>query len=211
MSSEVDICNLALARLGDEATVASIDPPEGSAQAAHCARFYPMARDSLLEIHAWNFTQGREALALLVNEAANSTWLYTYAVPSDMINVVGIYDPTATDDLIANGTYTPQPYVIESLESTGEDVIMTNQDDAVIRYARRVTDPTRFSPLFTDALAWLLASYLAGPILKGETGVAAAQSAHKAFMARLSDAIESDANQRRFPTTQSVSWITGRL
>lgn len=52
MASEVDICNLALARLGDNATVASIDPPEGSAQAEHCARFYAIARDSLLEMHA---------------------------------------------------------------------------------------------------------------------------------------------------------------
>lgn len=29
MASEIDICNLALARLGDEANVASIQPPEG--------------------------------------------------------------------------------------------------------------------------------------------------------------------------------------
>ena len=40
MASEVEICNLALARLGDAATVVSIDPPEGSAQAEHCAMFY---------------------------------------------------------------------------------------------------------------------------------------------------------------------------
>ena len=48
MPSEVDICNLALGHLGDSATVATIDPPEGSAQAEHCARFYPIARDARL-------------------------------------------------------------------------------------------------------------------------------------------------------------------
>ena len=59
MSSEVAICNLALAHLGDSATVASIDPPEGSAQSEHCARFYPIARDALLEMHAWKFATRR--------------------------------------------------------------------------------------------------------------------------------------------------------
>ncbi len=50
MPSVVDLCNLALAYLGDDATVASIDPPEGSAQAEHCQRFYPIARDTLLQM-----------------------------------------------------------------------------------------------------------------------------------------------------------------
>ena len=59
MASEVEICNLALARLGDAATVVSIDPPEGSAQAEHCAMFYPMARDTLLAQHPWGFAQRR--------------------------------------------------------------------------------------------------------------------------------------------------------
>ena len=36
MASDVQICNIALAHLGDTATVASINPPEGSAQAEHC-------------------------------------------------------------------------------------------------------------------------------------------------------------------------------
>ena len=48
MSTPVDICNLALARLGDEANVQSISPPDGSTQAALCAQFYPIARDTAL-------------------------------------------------------------------------------------------------------------------------------------------------------------------
>ena len=72
MASVVDICNLALGHLGDPATVSSIDPPEGSAQAQHCARFYPIARDSLLEMHSWNFSTYREALAHL----QPAEWIY---------------------------------------------------------------------------------------------------------------------------------------
>ena len=65
MASETDICNLALARLGDAALVSSISPPDGSAQAGHCAAFYPMVRDYLLERYAWSFSLTRAALTQL--------------------------------------------------------------------------------------------------------------------------------------------------
>jgi hypothetical protein len=68
VASEVDICNLALGHIGDSATVSSINPPEGSAQAEHCSRFYPIARDSLLEMHNWGFATKRTNLALLSSE-----------------------------------------------------------------------------------------------------------------------------------------------
>ena len=61
MATEVDICNLALAHLGDDATIASINPPEGSAQAEKAARFYPIARNTLLELHSWNFASCKRA------------------------------------------------------------------------------------------------------------------------------------------------------
>ena len=69
MSSVIDICNLALSHLGDTATVASIDPPEGSAQAEHCSRFYPVARDAMLELFNWKFATRRATLALLTADS----------------------------------------------------------------------------------------------------------------------------------------------
>lgn len=209
MSSEVDICNLALSHLGDEATVASISPPEGSAQASHCARFYPIARDSLLEMHPWSFTVRRETLASLAVEFSVRSWAYSYAAPAGMLNLLGLYDPAATDDLSCSGQYTPQPYVLETA-ADGSLILLTNQADAVLRYTQRNTDPTRFSPLFVDSLSWLLSSYLAGPLIKGETGAAAGRAAYQTFRGRLTDAMESDANQRRSLPSHNVTWITGR-
>ena len=62
MSSVVDICNIALSRLGDRATVTSIDPPEGSAQADHCRRFYPIALKTILATYNWSFATTRKEL-----------------------------------------------------------------------------------------------------------------------------------------------------
>lgn len=222
MASEVDICNLALAHLGDTATVSSIDPPEGSPQAEHCARFYPIARDSLLEMHSWGFTTTRATLALL--GSAWPEWAYCYASPSDALNILSILDANAADDYsvgmqygytqagvpaVMQGVYTPQPFSQETL-SDGTVVIYTNQENAVCRYTRFITDTTVFSPLFVDALSWYLASYLAGPILKGEVGAAEAKRCMGNAMGMLNKAAVSDSNQRRIHPTQNVSWMAGR-
>ena len=222
MASDVDICNLALGHLGDTATVTSIDPPEGSAQSEHCARFYPMARDSLLEAHMWGFATKRTTLALL--GSAWPEWAYCYALPSDVLGIIAVLEQNAADDYsvpipqpysqigtvnTGQGLYTPQPFSVETLDD-GTSVIYTNVENAVMRYTAKVTDTTKFSPLFVDALSWYLASYLAGPIIKGDQGAAEAKRCAQMFSAVFGKATASDANQRRTKVAQSVPWMTSR-
>jgi hypothetical protein len=218
MASEVEICNLALAHIGDSATVSSIDPPEGSAQSEHCARFYPMARDVLLDDHTWSFATKRVALAELTNES--TTWQYAYAVPNDCLDVMAIIDSTATNDY--NGTngsqdvytyiptsFSPQEYAVE-VDSTGADVIYTNQANAVCRYTTSVTDTSKFPPLLVVAISYQLASFLAGPIIKGETGSAMTTKFLQLAQAFLSKAKSSDSMQRQIKVDHNVPWIAGR-
>lgn len=208
MASEVEICNLALAHLGDAATVASLDPPEGSAQAEHCARFYPIARDSLLETHPWKFATRRATLAELTNPWTQ--WTYAYAKPADCLRMLAVISPTASNDHMDYGTLVPQPYTVEINEDLAE-VILTNQEDAVLRYVAQVTDTTTFSPLFTMTLSWHLASMLAGPTIKGDVGAAEAKRCAQMMMAWLGKASTSDANQHDIGELRpSVAWIKGR-
>jgi hypothetical protein len=208
MSSDVDICNLALSHLGDTATVASISPPEGSAQAEHCARFYPIARDGLLEMHAWGFATRRTPLALLANPPA-STWRYAYGVPADLLNALAVYGQNAEDDISAHGLLTPQTFVIET-EENGNSALLTDQPRAVLHYTVRVNDSERFPPLFVTTLALYLASMLAGPVIKGDAGAAMAQNLMKVMLAFLNKAAVADANQRRETATPLPDFILGR-
>ena len=96
MATEVDICNLALANLGDDAPIATLSPPEGSAQAEKASRFYPIARNSLLAMHTWSFASKRGSLALTTNTL--DQWDYAYAAPADMMSAVAIISPTAQND-----------------------------------------------------------------------------------------------------------------
>ncbi|MBU0593360.1 MAG: hypothetical protein KKH74_06430 [Gammaproteobacteria bacterium] len=211
MASEVDIANLALAHLGDTATVASLNPPEGSAQAEHCARFYPIARDALLEMFAWGFATRRVQPAALASSTPE--WDYAYAMPADAINIIAVIPPGSSDDysigMISGGAYTPQAFARE-IDARGADVIYSDQPDAVVRYTAFVTDTTRFPPLFVMALSWHLASMLAGPILKGDVGAAESKRCAGMMQAYLSQASESDANQRLVKPQHNVGWITGR-
>ena len=222
MASEVDICNLALGHIGDSATVSSINPPEGSAQAEHCSRFYPIARDSLLEMHNWGFATKRTNLALLTSNF--SEWKYCYAIPTDAVNLLAVLSSAATDDysvplqysasvmgvpIAMGGVYEPQPYTAEALDD-GTEVIYTNQDAAMLRYTSLISDTSKFRPLFVESLSWLLASYLAGPVIKGDAGAAESKRCMQAFLLAYGKATVSDANQRRTQIMQSVGWMAGR-
>jgi len=226
MASEVEICNLALAYLGDDATVSSIDPPEGSSQAEHCARFYAIARDSLLQMHSWNFASRRVSLASVT--MPYTMWQYAYACPGDMMTAVAVLPPEAENDyalraypsdtagygwtnapFVAAGAYVPQQYQIET-DTSGNKVIYTNQQNALLRYQALVTDTTKFDPLFVMALAWHLASMLAGPILKGDQGAAEGKRCAQMMMAYLQQARASDANQRNIRPEHITTWISGR-
>ena len=65
--NDVTICNLALGHLGDIANVKSINPPDQSVQAQLCKRFYPAARNALLEMSSWGFATVRAKLAQVGN------------------------------------------------------------------------------------------------------------------------------------------------
>lgn len=212
----VDICNLALSYLGDSATVSSIDPPEGSAQAQHCARFYPMAVNLLLESHQWNFTTRRAYLAKVQGCYFND-WRFVYALPSDTTDVISVlpksYYPNNYFDAAIRNFYGDTwwraldfedgqrgDFQIETMPTGAgnkvRQVILSNACDAVIRYTVSTVQPGMFPALFTDALAWKLASMLAGPLLKGDAGAAESKRCLQMSVGIMAAAMGQDANQR---------------
>ena len=78
------------------------------------------------------------------------------------------------------------------------------------RRLQRLGVPGQCAPLFVDALAWLLASYIAGPVLKGDAGAAMAKTCLQSFMLAFSNAKVSDANQRKVRPEHTPAWIAGR-
>jgi len=221
MASEVEICNIALSHLGDSATVSSIDPPEGSAQAEHCKTFYPIARDALLELYDWKFASRRSTMAAIATHT--TAWDYVYAPPADMLKARDLIPDDTTDDniisYVSTSAYATEvyrrtsevvvPYDMETL-SNGDEVIMTDLLDAIVRYTVRITDSTKFTPLFVLSLSHYLASLLAGPIIKGEPGAQQAKQSEAMAIAMVETAFASDKSQERLNPAHIPSWLNDR-
>ena len=214
-----------LSHLGDDATVSNLNPPEGSSEAEHCATFFPIARDSLLEMHNWRFATRRVSLAL-TTLPDGAGWQYAYLAPANFIQVFAVIPPDAQNDysvpfvgmeqygfclreFISGAEYITQDYAMET-DANGNDIILTNCPDAVGRYIIRVTDTTKFSPLFNDTLGWYGASMLAGPIIKGDVGAAEGKRCLQLAMAFLGRAAQSDSRNQQITPKQNVPWIGNR-
>lgn len=189
MAADVDICNLALGHLGDDANIASLT--ENSAQAAYCNRFYPIARDMVLQRGGFSFTLRRVALATDLVTIPKS-WQYAYQGVNNSLKKIAVLAPDATDDTQS------VPYAVESVDAAGTEVIYTNISSATLRYIQRVTDTTKYSPLIVHAISRLLAAFLAGPLIKGQVGIQMAQSQMKIFEdMSLPQAMADDANSQQ--------------
>lgn len=193
MASVVQLCNMALSHIGSAARVTSLSPPDGSVEAGLCFTFYELARTELLEPGNWRFALKRADLASVTNDSTQ--WAYAYALPSDCMRALRVFpagDPaTVFDDTTAAFVANDQGSARFDLEG---DVLRTNVDDATLLYTRDVTDTTKFTPSFTSALSYLLASYLAGPVVKGNEGAKLGDSMRQRALSIASMSATASAN-----------------
>jgi hypothetical protein len=184
-----------MSHIGQDAAITAISPPDGSAEAQHCSRFYPIARDELIEKHAWRFALTRASLASLSSNPSTQ-WAYAYALPNGCLRPLSVLFPNETDDTNA------QPFTIETLASDGStQVLLTNVASAWLKYIIGQTDTTKFTPNFVVALSYRLASYVCGPITK--------DLKMKEGLYKISEAMRLDAAALDAESTQNDAYVPG--
>lgn len=204
MASAVDICNVALSHLGDAGNVASIDPPEASTQARLCARFYPIARDEVLESHTWRFNTRRKALtSVALPTAVGGEWSYAYALPTACLRPFAVYVPGVT----APGR--TEDFTIETADD-GSEILFTGVDEAYLRYVVSVTDVSRFPPSVRALIAARLAVYLANPITRNADTVKAMEALYQRAKAQ-AEALDGDTQSTEEWRSEFESpWVAAR-
>lgn len=223
MSSPLDIVNLAYSKIGDTANVASIDPPESTPQSIYAARFYPIANKKMQEMHDWTFGTKRFVGALL-SGFEFSQWKYAYALPAKTIKVISLLPTESFDDYTTGVVYDTNSFgrptseqgidqtyqfAVEALPD-GQRAILTNLEKAVIRATIYEEDSTKYSAGYIDSCSWLLASYLAGPIVRGDVGVKTSQACYQAFMQSFAMAASKDANNAKRNLLHGAPWMVNR-
>jgi hypothetical protein len=209
MASIVQICNMALSHIGAGPLISSISPPDGSVEAGYCATFYDIARTELLEPGTWSFALKRAELATVTN--ASSAWVYAYALPSDCLRALRILRPG-----VAVTVFNQDEVALRQDDRDGApfdlegQVLYSDQEEAVLLYSVDVTDSARFSASFTATLSYLLASYLAGPIIKGNEGARVSDAMRQRAMAMADVSLASAANASSAETFVTSSILAAR-
>ena len=97
--------------------------------------------------------------------------------------------------------------------TTQVTVIATNTEDAYADYIYRVTTTTLFPESFTIALSYLLASFLAMPVIKGKAGVEVSKAMIQLYEVWKNRAIATEKNQQVISELYSAhipEWIGDR-
>lgn len=204
MTSEVEICNLALSNI----RAGSINSfSEGSLQAQVCDLKYPFMRDRLLTELPWQFNRSIRSLAVVTTEIFN--WAYSYQYPVDCLKItrlIGAYEELPNGDagvisrrldsqlLPLNNLRTKVPF--EVFNFGGNKVIGANDAELRVDYALKITDPNLFSNDFIMALSHLLASEIAIPLVGYETGGKLRGDSLQIYNGYLATAAANDVNDQ---------------
>ncbi len=162
MVSVVSICNLALGHLGADHIS---DLSEASTEARTCKRFYDQTRDTLLGSgYPWSFAKATADLAE-AGGVAKWRWEHTYPKPADCLRVKTVHLSNIPGSL----GLTEEALWAEELGTPYElsaGHVLCNISPATLRYIRREVDPSKYDPLFVEALSWHLAARLAMPLTR---------------------------------------------
>lgn len=175
LTSNTQIVNLALSKLGDDRIV-DIEDAVKPAKVAK-AIFEPQ-RDAEIRRYNWRFSLTR---ALLQADSTPPAWGYarTFTMPTDSLRLLQV-----GDQYIRPGKPTPL------WEREGRKVLTNLAAPLCVRYVRRVEDPAEFDALFVETLACRLAFEMAEALTQLP---AKKEAAWKAYNAALEDAIRCDA------------------
>jgi hypothetical protein len=189
MSSETEISNIAISHLGISKEIANLDT-EASTEAKACRRFYDICRDTVLRDFNWPFATKSVALGL-VGEDPTTEWQYSYRYPSDCIKLRRIFSGTRTDT-----------------NSSGR-LIYTDEQNAVIEYTEKVTDPTHYPPDFILAQSYRLAFMIAPRVSKGDP-FKLGPAAYQMYLKMVGEAQANSWNEEQIDKKADSEFITTR-
>ena len=159
MTTKTEIANLSISHLGIGQTIQNLDT-ETSQEAKVARRFYDFARRTTLVAINWPFATEFQALGLIEEEPTNE-WNYSYRYPSQCLKIRRILSGVRSDTLSSL-----VPYRI--VKDDTFKLIYTDQEEAEAEITKDVETTSFFSPDYTLALSYLLATYIAPSVTRGD-------------------------------------------
>jgi len=159
MAYNTEIANLALGHVGATVEIADLST-EQSREAKAIRRFWDTCLEQTVRDFPWPFLT-RTFAVNLVEEEPTTDWLFSYRYPPDCYFIrkilSGVNVTTYTENI---------DFEIQS-DTTGQ-LIMTNQEDAVIEYTKMVTNFEKVPSDFKMALSYRIGMYIAPSLTAGD-------------------------------------------
>lgn len=151
--SQLEICNMALGRMGTEKAISALYPDENTAEARQCARFWESNRDATLSESPWKGSRKVAELSLDETAPDDPNWDYQYTLPADFIREIEVVN--------ASG------YAVNYTLVGGK--LYANNDEVFMKYVFKQTDTTKYHPLLIEAMACRLAHLISMPLSGSKT------------------------------------------
>lgn len=200
-SSDIQIANRALQKLGSSTQLVAFSDPGPAARALNLA--YAPVRDAELRRRRWKFSITRANLAALSTPPVNGIYSAQFQLPSNCLRVleVGDYWPGADTSDYRNRSVAE--WTIEG------GVILTNIAAPLsLRYIQQVTNPGMFDAAFCEAFAARLAWETCEQITQsGEKRKLAIQEYKQAIL----EAAQANALETVAEFKADDSWMMARI
>jgi hypothetical protein len=150
----VTIANMALAKIGIGQKIEELTNDAGDSE-REANFWYPICRDRLLEAFTWQHASKQIALGL-VEEDPNDDWPYAYRMPTECLVARRIVTGLGT----AESVWIP----FQLGQDSQGTLIYCDTEDAVLEGTFTLNDASRFTNMFGNALAWVMAAEMAMPL-----------------------------------------------
>jgi len=207
-TSEADICNKALAKIGIRGAFVADMRNDDSEEAEVCAVLYDDLRDACLAAFPWPFATLRRVLARIdaAVEPARDGWAFVYAMPTGCLQPRKMWPAGQGERSLRSDQRIP--FAIEKALAGDDQVILCDLETPVLFYTARVEDVTKFTPLFVDAFAYLLGAEIA-PSLTSKASIE--QSARQRYFLKISEAQAASLNSQQEDVAPEPEALAARL
>lgn len=194
MPSKVQICNFALSEVTGT-LINTLSKPYESKEAKVCDLFYDTVRKQVLRDFNWNFALSTYDLARL--DTTNQLgYEYTYALPNDQLKVIEIINKYSEDKIV---------YELAHDNKYNQKVLVTDSDEALIRYVKNIEITELFDDTFVNAFYYRLASVIAKPLVGVNTGSQIQGNLFQLYQIALDQAKAIDAGEPTYePDTTNI-------
>jgi hypothetical protein len=183
-ATDLEICNNALVLLGNNPLADLTDTTKKAVKIV--TQFYTQAIEEVIRAYSWNCATTRDTLTV-DDDAPEFEWDYRFALPSDCLRVLMVYDKE-TKFKIENG------------------YILTNDSSGKVQYLKLIS-VADMDALCRAALSARLASMIAFPLTNS---VSVAEAMWKLYQERLDEARTVDASEGSSEQMLNDDWLNAR-